>query len=334
MDRRCNTMGHCQIGTATKRFAFLDMPIANVMANPQRDWGLIVADVNKNSRVAKHHMSVDWSKYNSNYYVFNHCSIVASVETEANNYRIIDPCDELVNANGNAWTNEVLPHCFRTFVGGENYYEHIQIPELSKGKILDAVLRPVTYIGKNNKKASVYYVDILVATARKHENIVSRVASGELTTLSMGAIANKCQCSYCGTITDDYTENCSHLNTKIGQYIIDKGKRYIVSELCGVIDGSGNYVQDSCHFIEASWVEQPAFKGAVVNYMINNPIIDDKVKEVIDNRDLTSLFSGGDDILAQLKVADIWSMMAIRVAMRECRKDRYNGIINNIINGV
>ena len=87
----------------------------------------------------------------------HNCTIVASVAAEENGYHIKPACNGLVNNNGNAWTNEVLLSTFRSFVGGENYLEHIQIPELSKGKILDAVLRPVTYKDSQGREADVYY---------------------------------------------------------------------------------------------------------------------------------------------------------------------------------
>jgi len=87
----------------------------------------------------------------------HNCTIVSSVATAENGYYIDPACSELVNNNGNGWTNDVLTATFRTFVGGENYLEHVQIPELSKGKILDAVLRPVRYQDKQGREADVYY---------------------------------------------------------------------------------------------------------------------------------------------------------------------------------
>jgi len=61
-----------------------------------------------------------------------------------------------------------------------------QIPELSKGKILDAVARPVHFKDEKGRKADIYYIDILVGTNRKHDELVSKIASGKLTTMSMG----------------------------------------------------------------------------------------------------------------------------------------------------
>lgn len=116
----------------------------------------------------------------------HNCTIVCSVETEDNGYYIKSPCDELVNSNANAWSNPVLLSTFRSFIGAYNYYEHVQIPELSKGRVIDAVLRPVVYEGKKGGKANVWYCDILVQTDRIHIGLCRRIASGELSTLSMG----------------------------------------------------------------------------------------------------------------------------------------------------
>jgi hypothetical protein len=54
--------------------------------------------------------------------------------------------------------------------------EHIQIPELSKGKIIDAAARDI---------GDSIYVDILVATDRKHKSIIDAISDGSLSTLSM-----------------------------------------------------------------------------------------------------------------------------------------------------
>jgi hypothetical protein len=172
--------------TASKksRLVSVDLPVANILFNPQRDWNAV-----KRGRVKVAHDlkgNIDWDKFNVADFLWTHCSIVASVATTDNGYYIEPPCDELVNTNGNAWTNEVLLATFRSFIGAENYYEHIQIPELSKGKILDAVLRPVVYKGQNGGDANVYYCDILVATDRKHTDLIQRIEAGQLGTLSMG----------------------------------------------------------------------------------------------------------------------------------------------------
>lgn len=79
--------------------------------------------------------------------------------------------------NCDAWERKLLLSSFRTFIGGENYVEHVQIPELSKGKIIDAAARDI---------GDSIYVDILVATAKKHKPLVTAITNGQLSTLSMG----------------------------------------------------------------------------------------------------------------------------------------------------
>lgn len=55
--------------------------------------------------------------------------------------------------------------------------EHVQIKELSKGKIIDAVARDL---------GDTVYIDILVATDRKHTELIKDIESGKMNTLSMG----------------------------------------------------------------------------------------------------------------------------------------------------
>ena len=164
----------------------IDFHVSGILTNPQEQWDRIKRSSLGNRRVAFRKLDVDWKKYNTNDYLFTHDTACCSVETEENGYWNTPPCWELVNANGNAWTTPVLLASFRTFIGGENYLEHLQIPSLSKGKLLDAVARPVTYHSKKYGDAHIYFIEVLVATERKHTNLIERIESGKLTTLSMG----------------------------------------------------------------------------------------------------------------------------------------------------
>ena len=129
-------------------------------------------------------------------FMLTHCSIIASVDTELSDlplgkhmvdgyeierkysdWQITPETTKYVNNNFDAWEKKLLLACFRTFIGGENYVEHIQIPELSKGKIIDAAARDI---------GDSIYVDILVATDRKHRPLISAISNGTLQTLSMG----------------------------------------------------------------------------------------------------------------------------------------------------
>ncbi len=181
--RRC-TSEKCIIKAENKGRPFsIDLPIATILRNPRREWTAITAG---NRRFART-VDMDWTKFNIDDYLITHSSIVSSVNVADNGYYIEPPCDELVNANGNSWSTPVLLATFKTFVGGDNFVEHFQSPEASKGKILDAVLRPVVYVGKDGKsKANVMYTDILIATSKKHVDLIESIESGRLDTLSMG----------------------------------------------------------------------------------------------------------------------------------------------------
>ena len=223
---------------------------------------------------------VDYKKiiadFDPSKYLLTHCTIVASVDVEdapkevhfisdktkkeydklagRRDYYITPETSKYVNANGDAWGRDLLKKSYKTFIGAQNYVEHVQDPTLSKGKILDAVIREVD----DNKSV---FVDILVATAKKHKDLVGKIKTGELTTLSMGSIVAFTICTECGRVASDETELCHHIKFfKRNKFISDNdGKRRPIAELCG------HYLYpESNEFIEGSWVETPAFKGAVM----------------------------------------------------------------------
>jgi hypothetical protein len=329
--RRC-TSDHCLLAATRKSRLFgLDLPVAGVLHSPVREWGAIAHRVGaRRIASARRALDVDWKKFNVNDYLFSHCTIVTSVKTADNGYWIDPPCQELVNANGNAWSTPVLLATFKSFIGAENYYEHVQVPELSKGKILDAVLRPVVYVGKDGSKADVYYCDILVATSRIHADIVERVEEGDLTTMSMGCLAHVVQCSKCGKEIEDDGDNCEHLENELMREFVDKnGVRRVVAELCGrSTKKDGQWVGDpaSVEFIEASWVEKPAFKGAVLNYMISEPTTKQASILNLSTSKLASLFED----LPHIRVADTDGMMVLRVARAELWRRRQEGLIARV----
>lgn len=329
MDRRC--VGDSCLAAAGVRGLSLDMPLANLLVNPKQEWNRI-ASGGKRMMTARN-ISVDWKKYNQDSYLFSHCSIVASVEVEKNGYYIKTACNDLVNNNGNAWTNEVLLATFKTFIGGENYLEHIQVPELSKGKLLDVVLRPIVYVDKNGRKANIYFCDILVATHKKHNDLVKDIVGGKLTTMSMGCTCDWVTCSKCGKVVGDNTPNCSHIeNELLTKFIDGDGIERIVSELCGrsILDANGKWVGDpkSVKFIEASWVRNPAFVGAVLNHYVSD--ISKFASSVLHSSN-KNLFLAMEDIF-KMRVADKNGMLVLRVAQAEVakrmREERFAKIAN------
>jgi hypothetical protein len=161
-----------------------------------------------------------------------------------------------INNNCDSWERRLLLSTFRTFIGAENYCEHVQIPELSKGKIVDAAARD---IGES------VYIDILVATERKHKPLIEAITSGQISALSMGCHVSYTICTKCGNVADDETQLCKHIKYEKGSTYFDiKGRKHKVAELCGHFTDPS-----SVKFIEGSWVANPAFTGAVMRKVLD-----------------------------------------------------------------
>jgi len=210
-------------------------------------------------------------------YLLTHVTIVASVDTYAppnaklgsvmeggfrvnrkfGNFRVKLGADKYINNNLDAWDRDVLLKSYRTFIGGHNFVEHVQVEELSKGRIIDAVARDL---------GDTVYVDILIATDRKHEDLVEAIESGKMSTLSMGCTVDGTICTKCGHWAADETEMCPHIKYEKGNTFFDEqGRQHRVAELCGhpSLDPTGGN-----QFIEASWVGTPAFTGAVLRNIL------------------------------------------------------------------
>lgn len=298
----------------------LKFNVNKVLIDPERYWNNFKKLVQGKSRVAFRKLDVDWKKYNTNDYLFTHDTACCSVATQDNGYWIKPACWQLVNANGNAWTNPVLLGSYKTFIGGENYLQHLQIPSLSKGKILDAIIRSVKHHSdKYDQDADIYYVDILIATNRKHTNLIQRIESGQLKTLSMGTLAQLTQCSICGRVIKDGEKNCEHIDKHLGQMVVcSDGQPRICAELCGACDENGDYIEGSNTFIQCSFVETPAFPGAVINYFVQTP--QQKIARQQQRDELAKLFQG--NLFERLKVADTDSKIALKIAQQMVRMDR------------
>jgi len=140
--------------------------------------------------------------------------------------------------------------------------EHVQIEEQSKGRIIDAAARDI---------GDSIYVDILIATDRRHASLIRDIESGRMGTMSMGCSVTETQCTKCGNVAADETEMCEHIKYAKGNYEYDShGNKYRVAELCGhtTLDPTGGVT-----FIEASWVAVPAFQGAVMRNVLEPEVI-------------------------------------------------------------
>ena len=207
------------------------------------------------------------AKYDPRKFLLSHCTIIAAVDTELadpnnpkSDYYIHPSYSQFVNNNGDCWSKKLLKETYRTFIGCNNYVEHVQIPSLSKGKVIDAVLREIP-VGKDNKgnELTTYYVDILVATDRSHKDLVAKIESGETSRLSMGCSIAFSVCTKCGNKAVDETQACQHIKyEKNNMFFDDNGVQRKTAELCGHSSDPS-----SVTFVDASWVRNPAFVGAV-----------------------------------------------------------------------
>ncbi len=226
-------------------------------------------------------------EYQPDDFLLSHCTIIASVDTEAVNqplgrqmvdgfqidrqfpdFYVSSGTSKYVNNNNDCWERKLLLACFKTFIGAENYVEHIQIPELSKGKIIDAAARNI---------GDSIYVDILIATNRKHKPLIEAITSGKIGTLSMGCSVEFTTCTKCGNVAEDETHLCPHIRYfKGSEFVDDLGNKRKIAELCGHISKEPGSVK----FIEASWVANPAFTGAVLRSILNPDEVEDLGKKI------------------------------------------------------
>jgi len=179
------------------------------------------------------------------------------VNRKYGDYRIKLGTDRYINNNLDAWSRPVLLSAYPTFIGGHNFVEHVQVEDLSKGRIIDAAARDI---------GDSIYVDILIATEKKHRDLVAAIGNGSMSTLSMGCTVDGTICTKCGHWAADETEMCPHIKYSKGNVFFDNnGRRHRIAELCGHESISPH---GGVHFIEASWVATPAFTGAVLRNVL------------------------------------------------------------------
>jgi len=214
-------------------------------------------------------------EYDPARYMLSHATIVASVDVDNasapvgrhfvegfevsrpfQDYYVTPATQRYINNNNDAFERKLLMSSFKSFVGAQSYIEHVQIPELSQGRIVDAAARDI---------GDSVYVDILIANDLKHAALIRSIKSGQLGTLSMGCSTSSTTCTKCGNVAKDETQLCACIRYFKGQEFVDEyGVRRKVAELCG-----HHTDPNSVRFIEASWVANPAFKGAVLRSVLS-----------------------------------------------------------------
>ena len=192
------------------------------------------------------------------HYVLSHSTIIASVDVDpVNDYYIVPQSTDFVNKNADAWERRLLAHTYRTFIGKPNYVNHVQVPALAVGSILDAVAI--------NHQDSLY-IHILTATHKKHD-IAKKVIDKAVRAMSMGAFVEFSICSACGRVARELDDMCEHTRYERGRMFRDEnGIVRPIAEL------NGHRTQvNSNEFTEASWVEDPAFVMAVTHDAVYMP---------------------------------------------------------------
>lgn len=215
-------------------------------------------------------------------YLLSHATIVASVDVEEPphvklgsihengfkinrkypDFRVKTSCEKWLNNNDDGWERKTLLKSYPTFVGGQNFVEHVQVDELSKGRIIDAVARDI---------GDSVYIDILIATDKQHRDLIASILDNRMSTLSMGCTIDFSVCTKCGHVAADETEMCRHVRYEKGNsFFDDQGVQRRVAELCGhhSVDPTGGV-----QFIEASWVATPAFTGAVLRNILEQETV-------------------------------------------------------------
>lgn len=174
------------------------------------------------------------ARYDPSKWLLSHVTIIASVDVDLadpkdpkSNYLIIPEHSQFVNNNGDCWERNLLKATYNTFLNADNFVEHVQIPALSKGKVIDVALREVPVAkGFDGKDITTLYVDILIATSRAHGDLINKITSGEYNSTSMG-------CGIAGTpitIGDGSFVNIE--DVKIGDVVLThKGRERRVTSL-------------------------------------------------------------------------------------------------------
>lgn len=210
-------------------------------------------------------------------YLLSHATIVSSVDTyeprgakigksrlhgveidiRFPDFRVTPTTHKYINNNFDCFSRGVLLTTYKTFVGAQNYLEHIQVPELSKGFIVDAVARDL---------GDTVYIDILVATSRIHKQLVDDIISGKMNSMSMGTQSLFTICNKCGNVASDDASICPCISY-IGKGTLFQDEDGVEHPICELIGHAT--VPNSNHFIEASWVGNPAFSGATRRNLLN-----------------------------------------------------------------
>lgn len=160
-----------------------------------------------------------------------------------------------INQNFDGWPSEELKKSYRTFLGKPVFVNHVNDdPRKARGVVVAA-----RFVENGDDK----YIEVIQEVdADKFPKLAHELISGGLDSVSMGAEARICKCSYCGNEASDMLSMCSHVLSKKGQVlgrVNDDGTRedVLIYEECRDIS-----------FFELSYVFDPADETAVVSNVL------------------------------------------------------------------
>lgn len=160
-----------------------------------------------------------------------------------------------INQNFDGWPSEELKKSYRTFLGKPVFVNHVNDdPRKARGVVVAA-----RFVENGDDK----FIEVIQEVdADKFPKLAHELISGGLDSVSMGAEARICKCSYCGNEASDMLSMCSHVLSKKGQVlgrVNDDGTQedVLIYEECRDIS-----------FFELSYVFDPADETAVVSNVL------------------------------------------------------------------
>ena len=160
-----------------------------------------------------------------------------------------------INQNFDGWPSEELKKSYRTFLGKPVFVNHVNDdPRKARGVVVAA-----RFVENGDDK----YIEVIQEVdADKFPMLAHELISGGLDSVSMGAEARICKCSYCGNEASDMLSMCSHVLSKKGQVL-------------GRVNDDGTHedvlIYEECRdisFFELSYVFDPADETAVVSNVL------------------------------------------------------------------
>lgn len=160
-----------------------------------------------------------------------------------------------INQNFDGWPSEELKKSYRTFLGKPVFVNHVNDdPRKARGVVVAA-----RFVDAEDDK----YIEVIQEVdADRFPILAHELVTGGLDSVSMGAEARICKCSYCGNEAGDMLSMCSHVLGQKGQIL-------------GKVNSDGTrediLIYEECRdisFFELSYVFDPADETAVVSNVL------------------------------------------------------------------